>query len=69
VESHSAQDKAGARHQFIYHALPPKTLEKVWDIIVHITEKPGLEDFRDVRLFMYGKNLKVLIKNRNWQGI
>ena len=69
VESHAVLDKSGSRHQLIHHFLQPEVLEEVWNVILHTTEEPGMEDFRDVQLFMNGKNLKVLTKSQTWRGV
>jgi hypothetical protein len=69
TESHARVDKEGSRHQHIHHFLRPELLEEVWEVIMHTVEEDGLRDFRDIKVFFSGKNLKVLTKRPTLQGV
>ncbi|KAI3584151.1 hypothetical protein IWW34DRAFT_721680 [Fusarium oxysporum f. sp. albedinis] len=46
----------------ITYFLPPQGLQQLWDRILAAVRQPGLQDFRDLELFIEAKGTKLLFK-------
>ena len=63
VETRSQRTDATPRQQLLFHFLPPDSLHAMWETILQAVERPGLQQFRGVFLFLQGKNLECLTKD------
>ena len=69
VESLSQHIYPVAREQQLISFLRPETLGPIWETVLEAVQRPGYQQFRDVRLSLHAKNLKVLMKGVTWEGM
>ena len=69
VEGRSRKVDTIAREQQLMHFLPPEKLHAVWETIQELVGQPGLQQFKDVTIFVHAKNLKTLIRDTTWVGM
>jgi hypothetical protein len=69
VEGRSRKVDTVAREQQLMHFLPPEKLHAVWETIQELVGQPGLQQFKDVTIFVHAKNLKTLIRDTTWAGM
>jgi hypothetical protein len=69
VELRSQRIDATAREQLLFYFLPPDSLHQIWETILDTVEKPGLRQFRGLRILLQAKNLKTLTKDHTWQAM
>lgn len=63
VETRSQQADTTPRQQLLFHFLQPDSLHTIQETILQAAERPRLQQFRSVFLFLQGKNLKCLTKD------
>jgi hypothetical protein len=69
VEGRSRKVDTISREQRLMHFVPPDQLHVVWETIQETIEQPGLQQFKDVTIFLHVKNLKTLIKGFTWEDM
>ncbi|KAJ5668636.1 uncharacterized protein N7477_007206 [Penicillium maclennaniae] len=67
VESRSQRVDPVAREQTLWYLLLPDALHEVWKTILERISRPGLHGFRDIRILLHAKNLKIMTKDDSWE--